>query len=92
MSLVNEESYYELIGALQKFKKEAEEQCMVMQAAGMDCVENMYEDPSAVSANNKLQQCIGSIHSALEAIQGIISNMQEELEEVKAAAAKAKFD
>lgn len=92
MSYVNEESYYEMIDALQRFKQEAEEQCMVMQSAGTDCVDNTDGDPAAVSANNKLQQCVGGIRAALESVQGIIMALQQELEETKAAAAKANFD
>lgn len=92
MAYADEQSYEEMIEALQRFSSEAEEQCTVMESAGADCVDNTGGDPAAERSNAKLQKCVGNIRSALEAIQGIASALQEELEEIREAAAKAASD
>ncbi len=89
MAYADEQSYEEMIQALQKFSADAEEQCSVMESAGQDCVDNTDGDPAAERSNGKLQKCVGDIRSALEDIQGIAAALQQELEDIRAAAAKA---
>lgn len=88
MAYADEQSYEEMIQALQKFSSEAAEQCSVMSSAGQDCVDNTDGDPAAERSNGKLQKCVSDIHSALEDIQGIAAALQQELEDIREAAAK----
>lgn len=90
MAFADEQAYEEMISALQTFVSQAEEQCGVMESAGNDCVDNTDGDPAAEASNSKLQACVGNIRATFETIQGIISALQEELEEIRAAAAKAQ--
>ncbi len=92
MDFADEQSYEEMINELQTFLTEAGEQCDVMQAAGEDCVDNTEDDPAAAGANAKIQKCVGDIRARFEDIQSIIAALQQELEDIKAAAAKANFD
>lgn len=89
MAYADEQSYEEMISALQAFVAQVGEQCDVMESAGNDCVDNTDGDPAAEKSNAKLQQCVGNIRSATESVQGIISALQEELEDIRKAAAKA---
>lgn len=90
MAFADEQAYEEMINALQTFVSQADEQCGVMESAGNDCVDNTENDPAAEASNSKLQKCVGDIRSTFETIQGIISALQEELEDIRAAAAKAQ--
>ena len=89
MANADEQSYEEMISALQTYVSQVEEQCGVMESAGNDCVDNTDGDPAAEKSNAKLQQCVGKIRSSVEAIQGIIAALQQELEDIREAAAKA---
>lgn len=89
MAYADEQSYEEMIQALQKFERDVEEQCSAMASAGQDCVDNTDGDPAAERSNGKLQKCVGDIRGALESIQGIAAALQQELEEIREAAAKA---
>ena len=90
MAFADEQAYEEMINALQTFVSQADEQCGVMESAGNDCVDNTENDPAAEASNSKLQKCVGDIRSTFETIQGIISALQEELADIRAAAAKAQ--
>lgn len=92
MAYADEQSYEEMIQALQKFNADAQEQCSVMESAGSDCVDNTDGDPAAEKSNAKLQKCVKDIRGALEAVQGIAAALQQELEDIRAAAAKAAYD
>lgn len=92
MAHADEQSYEEMISVLQDFLSKAEEQCGVMESAGTDCVDNTEGDAAAEKANAKLQKCIGDIRGTFEAIQGVITALQEELEDIREAVAKANFD
>ena len=89
MDFASEESYEEMISALQTFSTQAEEQCSVMESAGKDCVDNTQNDPAAEKADARLQKCVRDIRGALEDIQGIVEALQDELEAIREAAAKA---
>lgn len=89
MAYADEESYEEMISKLQTFISDVEEQCGVMESAGNDCVDNTDNDPAAAKSNARLQQCVTGIRSATESIQGIISALQQELDDIRAAANKA---
>lgn len=88
MAYADEQSYEEMISALQTYVTQVGEVCGVMQSAGIDCVENTDGDPAAVKSNEKLLQCVGKIQAATESIQGIIAALQQELEDIKVAADK----
>ena len=88
MAYADEQSYEEMIQALQKFSSDTAEQCSVMESAGKDCVDNTEGDPAAEKSNGKLQRCVGNIRNALGDIQGIAAALQQELDDVRAAAAK----
>lgn len=92
MAYADEQSYEEMIQALQKFNCDAAEQCSVMESAGQDCVDNTDGDPAAEKSYRKLQKCVGNIRSALEDIQGIGAALQQELEDIRVAAARAAAD
>lgn len=92
MAYADEQSYEEMISELQKFSSAAEEQCSVMESAGRDCVDNTDNDPAAVKSNEKLQGCVSGIRSALGDISSIVSALQQELEDIRVAAAKAAYD
>lgn len=89
MAYADEQSYEEMISALQTYVSQVEEECGVMESSGNDCVDNTDGDPAASTSNEKLQQCVGKIRSATESIQGIIAALQQELEDIREAAAKA---
>ena len=92
MAFADEQSYEEMISELQKFITDLDEQCTVMEQAGTDCVDNTDGDPAAEKANAKLQTCVSKIRESSENSSGIISAPQEELEEIRKAAAKANFE
>lgn len=92
MAYADEQSYEEMIQSLQKFNADAQEQCSAMESAGNDCVDNTDGDPAAEKSNAKLQKCVKDIRSALEAVQGIAAALQQELEDIREAAAKAAAD
>lgn len=92
MAYADEQSYEEMINALQTFLSETEEQCSVMENAGTDCIDNTDGDPSAEKAAAKVQKCVSDIRSTFETIQSIISALQQELEDIREAAAKANFE
>lgn len=89
MAYADEQSYEEMISTLQTFVSQVSEQCEVMSSAGTDCVDNTDGDPAAEKSNAKLQECIKNIQSATESVQGIISALQEELEDIREAAQRA---
>ena len=88
MAYADEQSYEEMISALQTYVSQVEEECGVMESAG-NCVDNTDGDPAASTSNEKLQQCVGKIRTATGSIQGIIAALQQELEDIREAAAKA---
>lgn len=92
MAYADEQSYEEMIQALQKFNRDTGEQCSVMESAGQDCVDNTDGDPAAEKSNGKLKKCVGNIRGALEDIQGIAAALQQELEDIREAAARAAAD
>lgn len=89
MAFADEQSYEEMISALQTFISQAGEQCEAMSSAGNDCVDNTDNDPAAETSNAKLQKCVSDIRTAIESIQGIIQALQEELQDIREAAARA---
>ena len=89
MTHVDEQSYEEVISALQSFINNVSDACDTMEAAGNDCVDNTDGDPAAEKSNAKLQQCVSRFRGTLGTAQNVISAMQQELEAIRAAAAKA---
>lgn len=89
MTHVDEQSYEEVISALQSFINNVSDACDTMEAAGNDCVDNTDGDPAAEKSNAKLQECVSRFRGTLGTAQNVISAMQQELEAVRTAAAKA---
>lgn len=89
MQVADEESYEEMIRTLQNFLSQVSTQCQVMSDAGTDCVDNTEGDPAAAKAAAKLQSCIGKIRGTFEEIQSVITALQQELEQIREAAAAA---
>ena len=89
MTHVDPQSYENMISVLNNFVSQVSEQCDAMESAGNTCVDTTEGDPAAEKSNAKLQQCISNIRNATESVQGIISALQEELEDAIAAAAIA---
>jgi hypothetical protein len=88
MSWADEESYEEMINALQNFKSQTEQQCLVMEQAGKDCVENTDGDPAAEKSNAKLVACVTQIRGALETVDALAAALQEELDRIRIAVYK----
>lgn len=88
MAYADEQSYEEVISALQTYVSQVDEECGVLESAGSDCVDNTDGDPAASKSNEKLQQCVGKVRAATESIQKIIEALQQELEDIREAAAK----
>ncbi len=53
MAYADEQSYEEMISALQTYVSQVEEECGVMESAGNDCVDNTDGDPAASTSNEK---------------------------------------
>ena len=85
----DESSYQETIAQLNQFKNRIMEGCRVLQTAGRDCVDNTDNDPAAVTSNEKLSECINKIQGTLPQIDSIIWALNEEMEAIKEAAARA---
>lgn len=89
MAWAEEQSYEEMISALQNFNAKMEEQCTVMEGAGKDCVDNTDSDPAAEKSNAKLVSCISKIRETSETVNSVISALQDELEAIREAVRKA---
>lgn len=89
MAYADESSYEEMISILQRFIQEGSEACALLERAGDDCVDNTDGDPAAEASSTKLQSSAGKIRAEFEKIQGIITALQQELEAIREAAAKA---
>lgn len=89
MAYADEQSYEEMISALQTFITQVSDACGDMEAAGTDCVDNMDGDPAAEKGNARIQQCAARFRGTLGTAQKVIAALQEEMEEIRKAAAKA---
>ncbi len=89
MAFADEQSYEEMVEALQEFSASVEERCSDMEAAGTDCVDNTDNDPAAVTLDGKLKERVGNIREALEKVQTVINGLQEEIDRIRKAAAEA---
>ena len=89
MAYADEQSYEEMISALQTFITNVSDACGDMETAGNDCVDNTDGDPAAEKSNAKLQQCVARFRGTLSTAQKVITDLQQELEDIRAAAAKA---
>ena len=89
MGFADEQSYEEVVSQLQRFVKEVEDECNVMTRAGMDCVDNMDNDPAALASCTKLAECIKSIEMNVELVEQVIKALQEQIQGIREKAAKA---
>lgn len=92
MANAQDESYAAMISALQTFVSEAEEECSVMDQAGQDCVDNTDNDAAALKSSASLSKCVSNIRSAVAEINNIAAALQQELDDIHEAAARANFD
>lgn len=83
-------SYEEAISKLQKVSSELTEDVDVLRRAGDDCVDNTDGDPAAQASSQKVKECAQKIEAEIETVQKVIAALQEELEEIEAAAARAQ--
>ena len=83
MSYVEEQSYMEMITALENFKKQVETQCEIMEKAGQDCMDNMEADENAQKTNEKLTNSVKAIRENYDTITKIAKALEEELEKVR---------
>lgn len=83
------EAYEEMINVLNQFKGTVSENCSQMQSAASECAENMPEDPVAAKASAAVGKHCSNIQAQLEVVDKVIQDLQEEIEEIQAAAAKA---
>ncbi len=83
------EAYEAMIQQLQQFKTTVSENCALMQSAAAECAENMPEDPAAAKASAAVGTHCSNIAAQLEVVDNVIRDLQEEMEEIQAAAAKA---
>lgn len=89
MAYADESSYEEMISILQKFIQSGSEACSLLERAGQDAVDNTDGDPAAKNSNDMIKSCSSNIRSQFKNIQGIIVALQDELEAIREAAAKA---
>ena len=86
---INEQVYEEVISALQTFCKNVGEACDEMQDAAKECVENCENDAASLKSQTRVNEHITSFKDAIERADNLISAMQQELEDARAAAEKA---
>ena len=84
-------SYEEVINKLSAYSNKVFEQCANMMAASAACTENMGDDPAAAKSTEKLMKCIEQIRAGMAQINSTQAAMRQELEDIKAAAAKANY-
>jgi len=92
MAYADEQSYEEMISALQTFINTVSDACGDMETAGNDCVENTDNDPAAEKSNAKLQQCVARFRATLSTAQKVITDLEQELEDIRRPAAQISFD
>lgn len=85
----DEACYEAMIDALQAFVANMGEHVSEMQAAAATCVENTEDDPAAARAAASLAGKLQAIQEAAAQAGTIAQQMQDELERIRAAAAKA---
>ena len=83
-------SYEEAVSQLQTISGELSDDISVLQRAGEDCVDNTDNDPAAVSSKEKVDSCVQKLQAQLETIANVITALQEEIEAIQEAAAKAQ--
>ncbi len=87
--MADEQSYEAVISALGQFQSKIAESCNQMDAAGKDCVDNTGGDPAAQTSAANLSKCVSAIEATFPRIQSIQNGLRQELEAIKAAAARA---
>jgi len=92
MAYASDESYEEMISALNTYLGTIGEQCNVMSAAAQDCVDNTDEDPAAAKSASRLNQNVARINEAAQSIQKIAQALAQELEDIHEQARKAMQD
>ncbi len=83
MDVSNEQSYMEMIHALQLYKAQVTQTCGVMLKAADDCLDNTMGDASAVKTAKQLSACCKKIQPQLEEVERIAKDLTRELEELR---------
>jgi len=86
---LNPQNVSDMISALAKFKTDASQAVMELEAAGNECVENLEGDPTGPKANASLQEKTGKIKEQIGRAAHIAMQLYEELEAARRAASKA---
>lgn len=92
MGFADEQSYEEMIAALNRYISEVEAQCDIMCKAGEDCVDNTEDDPAAIASKEKIEGHVKKIKAELETVGKVIRALQDEIERIRAEAKKAAQD
>ncbi len=82
MAHAEEQSYYEMIEALEKFITAVEEQCDEMENAATDCVDNTEDDVTAVNSSDSLKASVTNIRDAVSRVSAIKAALQDEIDEI----------
>ena len=88
-NMASEEAYEEMIAALSQFESAVSENCAEMQSSAAECAENMQGDPAAAKASEVVGKHCNSILAQLEEVDKIIAALQQEIEKIKATAARS---
>lgn len=89
MGFADEQSYEEMIAALNRYVAEVEEQCDIMLKAGEDCVDNTEDDPAALASKEKIGEHVKKIKAELETVGKVITALQDEIDRIREEAKKA---
>lgn len=89
MQGADEQSYEEVISRLRAYTSNVFEAVNNMNTAGRDCVDNTDNDPAAERSYGNLQGALGQINESVQSINQIIAALNEELEQIREAAARA---
>ncbi len=84
--------FQEVIDQLRAYTNKVFEHTANMTSAASTCASVMDGDPVASKSVSSLQRCTAQIQEGMQQIHSIISGMQRELEEARAAQQKGDFD
>ena len=90
-SVVDSNSYQEVISQLGAYTNKVFESCSNMSSAASACVSVMGDDQAAARSVSALQKSINTINDAVNDIHRIMSSMQQELEDSNRAQSLADF-
>lgn len=83
MDVSNEQSYMEMIHALQLYDAQVTQICGVMLKAADDCLDNTMGDANAVKTAKELSACCKKIQPQLQEVERIAKELERELDELR---------